>query len=169
METTSTFCTKIAFADLQAEGPIRFDLFRRANQLSERGAKKTLALLREFRTLSKTESQLLGVNLSSTVGNLRDSGYVIDTIRSNRQTVYHLRKLEPDPEYAEERAHKHEDRRNILRALMENYCSPVEAVTLVLDTPSGLTHSEFAAHHQDKPEQIVNLLWRAYEKLHAAA
>jgi biotin operon repressor len=136
--------------------------------MPEKGAKKTLALLKQFRTLGKTEAQLLGINLSGTVGKLRDDGYVIDTVRNGRQIVYHLKQLEPDLEYAEERKQKHEERRSTLLALMKGYYLPVEAVSLVVNTLQGLDREQFDKHHTDKPTQLRDMLWRAYEELHAA-
>ena len=147
MESTASFCTAPVFATLREEGPVRFNLFRRASQMSEEGARKTLALLKEFRTLSRTKARLLGVNISSNLARLRDSRYVIDAVRDK----------------------KYENRKATLTALMEDYCLPMEAATLVLSTPAGLVRDQFEAHHRDKPLQLRDLLWRAYEKLHAAA
>jgi hypothetical protein len=169
MDHTRTFCTKLTFASLEQEGPVRFKLFCRANQIPGKGAKKVLAILKEFRTLGKTEAQLIGVNPSSTVGKLRDEGWVIDTVRDGKLTVYYLKHLEPDLGYAEAREKKHEERSSILLALMKDYCSPVAAVSLVVDTPGGLDREQFDKHHADKPAQLRDMLWKAYEKHHAVA
>ena len=170
LSSTASTVSKPVITSLRAEHiSVREGLFKDMASLSgERKRDQVFTLLRNHDSLYSKEGHVLGLTgLSAYISELRDEGYLIDTLRQGRVTQYVLKTSIPDEALKEARAQEKRERADHLKDDKEQGyraadIKETDALTLVACVPSGCAEGQFNEHPAIRayPASVRTQLWR---------